>query len=208
MARWTLLVAAAAALAIFSAPAAATAAVPDPLPNGIHMGGLHLTPSSGTGADVPSFKADHSCRTGTHLANVNSIDMNNVEQTLSENVEGDALGERGFGAKFMVDMTTALAAIGTPGQAESFLFLVDCRTGAAHGTYTDAVIVDFDAGGGWRVRETPSSSSSGINPTVVVGIAAALIVLGAGLWFFLRRRRRSARSDAVAKTQKGQRIPS
>ncbi|GAA3269118.1 hypothetical protein Dvina_06140 [Dactylosporangium vinaceum] len=205
--RWAAL-ALATALAAGSAPAPAGAAVPDPLPKAIHLGGLHLTPGSGTGADVPSFTAEHPCRAGTHLANVNAIDLNDVEQTLSRNVEGDALAGGGFGAAFLVDMATVLAALGTPGRAESFLFLVDCRTGAGHGSYTDAVIVDFDAGGAWRVRAAPESpGSSESNPIAIAGIAAALICLGAALWLLRHRRRPAVRSRAV-RNQKGMRIPS
>ncbi|MFI5906753.1 hypothetical protein [Dactylosporangium sp. NPDC051541] len=186
------------ALLVGAVPGVAAAAVPDPLPTGVHLGGLRLTPAAGTGADVPSFTAEHSCRPGTHLANVNAIDLAGVEQTLSANVEGDAVGERGFGAKFLVDMATAQAAAGTPGTAERFLFLVDCRTGAAHGTYTDAVIVEFDAAGGWRVLDSPAPAAApGFPAGGWAGIAVALILVGAGIWYLRHRR-----------TQKGTRTPS
>ncbi|GAA3457917.1 Ig-like domain-containing protein [Dactylosporangium matsuzakiense] len=133
------------------APAIADAQVPSPLPAGINLGGLHLTPTSGDGSVVPNFVADSACAAGTNLANVNTIDLAGTEQTVSNNVSGAVAVGGHFGAKFNTDMATVQAAAGN-GTAESFLFLVDCRTGAGHGTYTDAVIVDFAADGTWQVH--------------------------------------------------------
>jgi hypothetical protein len=182
------------AAAAVLAPASAMAALPEPYPAGITFGGLHLTPESGTGTDTASFKADHPCRAGTTVANVNTIDIANVEQTISNNVIGDATRSKGFGTTFIADMNTVQAAAGTPGTAEQFLLMVDCRTGPAHGTYTDAVIVDFDATGGWRVSTSQPASGAAPSdggPTVIVltGIVVAVIAAGVGLWFFMARRR-------------------
>ncbi|HTJ33714.1 MAG TPA: hypothetical protein VL738_10825 [Dactylosporangium sp.] len=177
------------------APGAAVAALPEKIPPRITMGGLHLTPSSGTGSDVPSFKADHPCREGTRLANVNTIDLLNVEQTISNNVLGDATQDKGFGTKFNADMNTVQAAAGTPGTAEKFLLMLDCRTGAGHGVYTDAVIVAFEADGAWRVESSPpadgaaSEDDSSVGMYVLVGVTVALIGAGVGLFFVLGRRR-------------------
>ncbi|MGI5247385.1 hypothetical protein [Dactylosporangium sp. CA-139066] len=183
-----------AAVAVLS-PSAALAAMPKTVPAGITYGGLHITPSSGAGTDTPAFTADHACRAGTTVANVNTIDMASVEQTISKNVIGDATRAKGFGAAFIADMNTVQAAAGTPGTAESFLFMVDCRTGPGHGTYTDAAVVDFDAGGGWRVSGSQPASSAagssdgGLTVFVLVGIVVALIGAGAGLWYLMGRRR-------------------
>ncbi|WP_432835324.1 hypothetical protein [Dactylosporangium sp. CA-092794] len=176
------------------APSVAVATLPNPYPPGITMGGLHLTPASGSGTDVPAFTADHPCRPGTNLANVNTIDLGNVEQTLSGNVVGEAAQVKGFGAPFSTDMNTVQLAAGTPGTAEQFLLMVDCRTGPAHGTYTDAAVVEFDAGGNWSVRSSPrspdtTSSGGGRTTAVVAGIAVVVIGVGAGLWYVMRRRR-------------------
>ncbi|GAA3457912.1 hypothetical protein [Dactylosporangium matsuzakiense] len=141
-------------------PAIGRTAVPDPLPAGATLGGLHLNPVSGDGATVPSFTADNACAPGTTLANVNTIDTAGTEQTVSNNVAGAVAVGGHFGAAFNADMFTVQAAAGNPGTAESFLFVVDCRTGAGHGSYTDALIVDYAADGTWLVRgATPASPS-------------------------------------------------
>ncbi|MEU7870095.1 Ig-like domain-containing protein [Dactylosporangium sp. NPDC049140] len=133
------------------APSIAQAEVPNPLPAGINLGGLHLTPTSGDAGVTPSFTAASACPAGTNLANVNTIDLGGVEQTISTNVAGVIAVTPGFGAAFNTDMGTVQALAGNGGQ-ESFLFLVDCRTGAGHGTYTDAVQVDYAADGSWQVH--------------------------------------------------------
>ncbi|GAA4255293.1 hypothetical protein GCM10022255_063590 [Dactylosporangium darangshiense] len=148
-------------------PSIAMTAMPNPVPPGINLGGLHLTPTSGSGTDTPSFVADSACPGGTNLANVNTIDLLHVEQTISLNVVGPQSRIPGFGTVFNVDMAAVQLLAGTPGTAESFLFMIDCRTGAAHGTYLDAVQVDFHADGTWQVHDgstpptpTPSVSAS------------------------------------------------
>ncbi|WP_433083566.1 Ig-like domain repeat protein [Dactylosporangium sp. CA-052675] len=133
------------------APSIAQAEVPNPLPAGINLGGLHLNPTSGNGGETPSFTADSACPAGTNLANVNTIDLGGVEQTISNNVAGILATSPGFGTTFNTDMSTVQALAGNGG-AESFLFLIDCRTGAGHGTYTDAVQVDFAADGSWQIH--------------------------------------------------------
>jgi hypothetical protein len=133
-------------------PSVANAELPNPFPSGINLGGLHLTPSSGNGSELPSFVADTACPAGTNLANVNTIDLGGTEQTISNNVLGPVAVNPGFGGTFSTDLATVQALGGTPGTAESFLFLVDCRTGAGHGTYKDAVQVDFAADGSWQVH--------------------------------------------------------
>nr|BFE63244.1 hypothetical protein GCM10020063_077700 [Dactylosporangium thailandense] len=134
-------------------PAVAMPAVPNPLPDGIQLGGLHLNPTSGTGAEMPSFTADHACPAAATLANVNTIDLAGTEQTLSNNASLPAISSAGFGSTFFTDMATVQSLAGDGGE-ESFLFVVDCRTGAGHGTYTDAVQVDFKADGSWLVHGT------------------------------------------------------
>jgi hypothetical protein len=186
---------AAAVLGALLAPAPAAAALPSPAPRSLHLGGLHLTPSSGDGTTVPAFTADHRCRTGTRVANVNTIDLLGTEQTLSKNVLDAATETEGFGAPFMTDMNTVQAAAGTPGTAEQFLLMVDCRVGPGHGIYTDAVVVTFDA----DAASTPTAGSSGLStPIVLIGSAVVLVGLVVGLGHVLQRRR----------TQKGQRIRS
>ncbi|HTJ33710.1 MAG TPA: Ig-like domain-containing protein [Dactylosporangium sp.] len=133
-------------------PSIAHAELPNPIPGGITMGGLHLTPTSGNGSETPTFVAEHACPAGTNLANVNTIDLGGVEQTISNNVAGPVAVSPNFGAAFNTDMNTIQVLGGTPGTAESFLFLVDCRTGAGHGTYTDAVQVDYAADGSWQIH--------------------------------------------------------
>ncbi|WP_426510211.1 hypothetical protein ACPPVO_05695 [Dactylosporangium sp. McL0621] len=146
-------------------PAVARTAVPNPAPAGINLGGLHLTPTSGNGGETPSFKADTACPAGTNLANVNTIDLAGVEQTISNNVTGVLAVKPGFGTTFNTTMATVQSLAGNGGQ-ESFLFMVDCRTGADHGTYTDAVQVDFGADGSWVVHgTTPVPPTSSATPT-------------------------------------------
>ncbi|MGI5247386.1 hypothetical protein [Dactylosporangium sp. CA-139066] len=141
-------------------PAVALSAMPDPIPAGLNMGGLHLTPNNGDGSETPSFVADSACAAGTGLGNVNTIDTSNTEQTLSGNVLGPVTMTPKWGGKFIIDMATVQGLAGTPGTDESFLFMIDCRTGAGHGTYTDAVQVDYKTDGSWLVHgETPTSPS-------------------------------------------------
>ncbi|MFI5906754.1 hypothetical protein [Dactylosporangium sp. NPDC051541] len=143
-------------------PAIGQTAVPAPLPAGITMGTLHLFPNHGDGSESPSFTAETACAPGTTLANVNTIDEAGTEQTISLNVPGAVAVSPNFGAGFQTTMDTipVLAGNGTGGVDDSFLFVVDCRTGAGTGTFTDALIVDFKADGTWQVRgETPTSPS-------------------------------------------------
>ncbi|WP_432835326.1 hypothetical protein [Dactylosporangium sp. CA-092794] len=147
-------------------PSIAMPALPNPPIAGITMGGLHLTPFSGDGSETPSFNTDHACPAGTTLANVNTIDTTGVEQTISGNATGVVPTLPGFAIPGNTDMNLVQFVAGTPGTDESFLFMVDCRTGAGHGTYTDAVQVDFAADGSWMVSgtqpgtPTPSASAS------------------------------------------------
>jgi hypothetical protein len=144
-------------------PAVAMSAIADPMPAGINLGGLHLTPTSGNGGETPSFVADTACPAGTGLANVNTIDLGNTEQTISGNVLGPVTVNAHWGGTIDPDMATIQALAGTGGTDESFLFMIDCRTGAGHGTYTDAVQVDYKADGSWLVHgttPTPSASAS------------------------------------------------
>jgi hypothetical protein len=148
-------------------PAVASSALPNPVPAGLNMGGLHLSPNHGDGSEIPAFTADSVCAATTGLANVNTIDFNGDEQTISNNVLGPVTQTAHWGGGFVVDMATIQALAGTPGADESFLFMIDCRTGAGHGTYTDALQVDFKADGSWLVHgetptsPTPSASTSG-----------------------------------------------
>ncbi|WP_432835316.1 Ig-like domain-containing protein [Dactylosporangium sp. CA-092794] len=134
------------------APSVAQAQLPNPFPAGITLGGLHLSVTSGDGSETPNFTADHACPAGTNLANVNTIDLSNVEQTISGNAIGVVPLSPGFAIAGNTDMSTVQLVAGSLGTDESFLFLVDCRTGAGHGTYTDAVQVDFAADGSWQVH--------------------------------------------------------
>lgn len=147
-------------------PAVAMSAMPNPIPAGINLGGLHLSPTSGNGGEKPTFVADTACPAGTGLANVNTIDLGNTEQTISGNVLGPVTVNAHWGGTIDPDMATIQALAGTGGTDESFLFMIDCRTGAGHGTYTDAVQVDYKADGSWLVHgttpttPTPSASAS------------------------------------------------
>ncbi|WP_433056649.1 Ig-like domain-containing protein [Dactylosporangium sp. CS-033363] len=165
------------------APSIAQAQVPNPLPSGINMGGLHLTPTSGAADVTPTFKADTACPAGTNLANVNTIDLLDVEQTISSNVTGPLVLAPNFGGSFIQDMATVQLLAGNGG-AESFLFLIDCRTGAGHGTYTDAVQVDFAADGSWQIHgsgpvqaqttTTVSPASQTVSPGTNVTVTASV----------------------------------
>lgn len=141
-------------------PGVAMAQVSNP-PKGQFQGGLTLAPASGNGTVVPSYTAAHACPTGTVQAVIEMIDNAGIGQQTSAPVDGLIATTPGFQGVFNLDMNTNWLVSGATSQ-ETFEFVVDCQSAPGQiGTYTDATLVTFSAGGNsWTSSSTPPAGAT------------------------------------------------